>query len=678
MNKNSFFDQTTFDDRTNNIKQSLNELSTSEGKHVYVIDGPLGENRYEYDYKDAIIVLIPNHKISFLNFGPQCEEFELYVDDVLDDLGSISDKYRYRQIIGRQRQWKNYAIYEANVDEDFLFEQFLEDTCLVDAREKRNTELLISLLTGSINDVNRVQSEIPDNVLDKIKQKIVLFDADQTRFIYQKASSKKVRIQGLSGTGKTELLLHKLKELYLDSDDTKIFFTCHNHVLAESLRQRIPSFFNFMRVDAQIEWQKRLWCSNAWGSRSTPSSGLYSYICDHYELTFRPYSDGMDFKRACKLALEELKLVNFDEYGYALDFTLIDESQDFSEDFFELCSLATRTNVYIAGDIFQDIFDTNLDGAVNPEFLLNKCYRTDPRTLMFAHAVGMGLFESQRLEWLKEDLWAACGYKILEDTDQIFSLSREPIRRFDDLDFSREPSVEISTVDTSNYQELAEKILQQIKQIKSENPTVIASDIGVIFVSTAKQSYPIADRLGILVQQELGWDVNKAYESKVKNEQALFISNKNNVKGLEFPFVICVTNQFSNSMSYRNSLYMVLTRSFMKTYFFLSDANEPLLVNQISEGLEHINKYGFMKLKPLRPGEIDAMKRNKEIGFSKHALSLEEVVYQLMDEEAIPELWRPNVSKAVIAIHSAGDSDSFVREEIRSSVIFVMSKQQGL
>lgn len=77
--------------------------------------------------------------------------------------------------------------------------------------------------------------------------------------------NKVVTIQGLSGTGKTELLLHKLKDLYTSEDDTKIFFTCHNIALANTLRERIPTFFNFMKVEKQIEWNKRLWVNRALG-----------------------------------------------------------------------------------------------------------------------------------------------------------------------------------------------------------------------------------------------------------------------------------------------------------------------------------------------------------------------------------------------------------------------------
>ena len=45
------------------------------------------------------------------------------------------------------------------------------------------------------------------------------------------------------------------------------------------------------------------------------------------------------------------------------------------------------------------------------------------------------------------------------------------------------------------------------------------------------------------------WDSNKAYESKHTIKDTLLISNRNNVKGLEYPFVICVTKGFVSKCS---------------------------------------------------------------------------------------------------------------------------------
>ena len=129
---------------------------------------------------------------------------------------------------------------------------------ITDPKYNKWATIIISLCTGSINDIERVKAEVPTTLLDKVKQKIQLFDADQTRFIYQnKGEGKRVKIQGLSGTGKTELLLHKLKELYTNNSKPKIFVTCHNKILADSLSKKIPTFFNLMRVSEQIRSEER-------------------------------------------------------------------------------------------------------------------------------------------------------------------------------------------------------------------------------------------------------------------------------------------------------------------------------------------------------------------------------------------------------------------------------------
>lgn len=92
------------------------------------------------------------------------------------------------------------------------------------------------------------------------------------------------------------MLLHKLKDLYTKDEDTKIFFTCHNIALAKKIRQRIPPFFDFMKVDRQIKWNERLWVTHAWGSHSNENSGLYAYICNFYGITFYKYSNIINYE----------------------------------------------------------------------------------------------------------------------------------------------------------------------------------------------------------------------------------------------------------------------------------------------------------------------------------------------------------------------------------------------
>jgi len=489
---------------------------------------------------------------------------------------------------------------------------------------------LISLLTGSINDIEQVKADVLDNILDKVKQKIVLFDGDQTRFIYQKPENKKVTIQGLSGTGKTELLLHKLKDIYTASKDKKIIFTCHNKILADSLRNRIPDFFNFMKVEEQIRWNERLWCVRAWGSQGNRNSGAYSYICNYYNIPFYRYSYTSDFDNVCKMALNDLNSV-INQTGYAFDYTLIDESQDFPASFFELCSKVTRHTVYIAGDIFQSIFDSRVISEINPDYLLSKCYRTDPRTLMFAHAIGMGLFENPKLRWLEDKEWKACGYIVNKDREgREYTLTREPLRRFKDLEAEGVNSVDIVKTSHEKDEDTEIKIIEIIREITNNHPTVLPDDIGVIFIDSNKNTYLTADRLEQLIPSGFGWTVNKAYEKKESIKGELFVSNRNNVKGLEFPFVICVTENINNSRSYRNALYMMLTRSFIKTYLLTSlDGNEGL-IRSLETGLHTINTGGCLKV--IAPSDDEKKQIRTTIDYEEPSMSYYDSVYKVFDE----------------------------------------------
>jgi len=520
------------------------------------------EQRYVYDYKKALIVMSPKHKIAIVNYEETSSGFTDYIEDILEDIGYIADKYRYKEVLGRPRVWRDSLL---NTDLTLTgindVKSFFDSLKLTDSKDIRKIDLLISLFIGSINDIDRVKADIPQNILDKVKQKIQLFDGDQTRFVYERLEGKKIiTIQGLSGTGKTELLLNKLKDLYISDPKALIYFTCHNKILSDELRRRIPAFFNFMKVEQQIEWEKRLWCTSAWGSAKKPNSGVYSYICDFYDIPFLRYSP-KTFSEVCKIALDELKNKKID---HAFTYMLIDESQDFDENFFMLCELVTEKNVYIAGDVFQSIFDEKISSSIRPDYLLGKCYRTDPKTLMFAHGLGMGLFEETKLRWLEKKDWEDCGYNVNIE-NSMYYLTRESPRRFEDLEDDFE-SIVVKTLDSST---LLDSIVKIIQEIRYEYKTVLPDDIGIIFLDSNNGIYELANRLEVKINRELEWEVNKAYETKEKKENTILISNRNNVKGLEFPFVICISVSIESNLAYRNSLYTMLTRSFIRSFFVI-------------------------------------------------------------------------------------------------------------
>ncbi|MCW3161350.1 DEAD/DEAH box helicase [Chryseobacterium oryctis] len=582
-------------------------LSEDKKSQVYMITSPLGE-KYNYDFEDnAIVVLIPKHKIVFLNLTDNNTEFDYYCDDFVEDLNSISDKYNYKEYIGRPRDWKEKNTIRVNINEFNTIDDFFNLCRIEDKKQQRVSDFLISLLIGSINDISKIGADVPQSLLEKVKKNIILFDGDQTRFIYQDFSNKIVTIQGLSGTGKTELLLHKLKDLYSNDEDSKIFFTCHNIALANTLRERIPAFFNFMKVEKQIEWNKRLWVNRAWGSKGDINSGLYSYICNFYNIPFLRYSPVTNYTRIFSEALKHLEVIADDNFEYAFDYLLIDERQDFPDVFFKVCEKITKKKVFVAGDIFQDIFESLSGKVLDVDVVLNKCYRTDPRTLMFAHSVGLGLFESKKLNWFDDEEWKAFGYILERTNERELHLTREPLRRFEDVDLGEFTSVDIirsTHVDT---------VIDIIKELIKKDENIGPNDISIILLDDDNSIYAYIDTLASKINSEFGWFINRGHENKIKIDNALYISNPNNVKGLEFPFVICITAAIKKTYKYRNILYTMLTRSFIKSYLLLNDKQD---ITVLEQGLKIINEQKYIKT--IEPTETEKNEiKSKLIGFLK-------------------------------------------------------------
>ncbi|QIA77273.1 DEAD/DEAH box helicase [Rodentibacter caecimuris] len=660
--------------------EELNKYSQDENTPIYIINRPLTDRRYSYDIRKAFVILIPKHKLIFVNTGEDSKKFDEFILDFLEDAGSLSDKYNFRENLGRSRTWQGKFTEIVKDLSTTNFSKLLESSSVKgNLMLTWQCEQLLSLLLGSINDVSRIGNSPAEAELDKIKKKIILFDAEQTRFIFQEPDnhSKKIRIQGLSGTGKTELLLHKLKELYTQPDSPKIAFSCHNKVLANSLRERVPDFFDFMRIEQQIKWDEKLFCFHAWGSSFNKFSGLYRYICDFYNIPFMSYSRVNTFDKVCKIALENINILiskeDFQEQErYAFDYILLDESQDFPNEFIELCNLVVRNKLYIAGDIFQSIFDSNILSDEEPDYLLNKCYRTAPKTLMLSHSVGMGLFEDKKIRWLSKEAWEACGYSYSED-ESIYTLRREPLRRFEDIDSCpfQVDFVEFNIHNVSNY------VVEKISDIVAQHPTVKPEDICIVF-PVGNDIYTYADYIERKIIERFNYLVNKAYESKEsKQDNALFLSNRNNVKGLEFAFVICVVPSLSDhkaksNLFDRNSIYMALTRSFVQSFLLLNSGDSYTNRNEkkILDGAKEILQHGYIKGKIPSEQEIAEISEELNALKTKPSVTLSEVLGKLFLEYNTPSSKRATISDMV----EAGVKGKDWTEEDVSRIFLAVSK----
>ena len=175
-------------ERNEKNKLILSEITTYVEEHteniVYVITAPLNK-KYTYAYEaNALVILSPKKKIIFINLGTDNKEFSSYVDDFIEDIGNLSDNYEYKELIGRPREWRQNIITMINSSEISTIDSLFNQNSLVEGKDQRIAELIITLLIGSINDIKAIGIEQPETVLERIRKNILLFDADQTRFIY--------------------------------------------------------------------------------------------------------------------------------------------------------------------------------------------------------------------------------------------------------------------------------------------------------------------------------------------------------------------------------------------------------------------------------------------------------------------------------------------------------------
>lgn len=632
---------------------SLNNYSSTSHKRVYIQRFPVTDTEND-EYHSHFLLMIAGSKLCLIEQS-EGESFDYYAEDVKECISYLFRKYNYRTVLGPFSRIREELI-TTKCEEDLNnLDTLLGSLSLSDELERRHSELLIALCIGSPNEIDRVGNTVPQTYLEKVKHKIQLFDGDQTRFIYQKLNQHVVRIQGLSGTGKTELLLHKIKELYLAKEQYKIFFTCHNKILATTLHDRIEKFFDDMKVNKQIAWEKRLWCTNAWGRSYDSNTGFYSYVCHYYGLPFQSYSYNTSFESLCKKALDSLS--QLPSFVPCLDYVIVDESQDFDDSFFQLCEKVTRKQVYLAGDVFQSIFAQHTEKDYKADFLLGKCYRTAPDTLMFAHALGLGLFEEKRYRWLKDEDWKTCGYNVFKDGNSL-TLSREPINRFDGEDENYESVIFCE----STAERFPKDICSLINSIQEETENrVQPDDIAVIFIDDDKRIFNRANRLDLEIQMTLGWDVNKAYESKTKEPGSLFVSNRFNSKGLEFPYVFCVTDGIKDAYRYRNSIYTMLTRSFIKSYLVICDENSTI-PQTIRQGWTQIQREHRMTI------TIPTQEEQEEIEIqfteAKKALSLRESVELFAKENNFSE----DDKDRLITIMNNAVLDSYDEDQINETI----------
>lgn len=143
------------------------------------------------------------------------------------------------------------------------------------------------------------------------------------------------------------------------------------------------------------------------------------------------------------------------------------------------------------------------------------------------------------------------------------TLKRLPLQRFE----KAEPEKSVELREGTNV----DNVIGIINEIKDKYPNVSPGDIAIIVIDDDKEIYPYMDRLSMVIRERLNWEILRGHEEKKTDPNRLYLTNTNNVKGLEFPFVICVTATILSDPIYRNKIYTMVTRSFITTYLLIRE-----------------------------------------------------------------------------------------------------------
>lgn len=243
------------------------------------------------------------------------------------------------------------------------------------------------------------------------------------------------RIRGLAGSGKTILLTMKAAQYHLAHPDEEILYTYYTKSLHGLILNQIERFYRDFSDNQEPNW-KKIHVMHGWGSDALP--GVYSETC--YRHGFTPQNYGYALSKRTGTESSPFGFVCQELMSNAIikpyyDLTLIDEGQDFPNEFYRLCYRLTKNRRLVwAYDDFQNIFKVKIqdekhtfgnDDNGNPlvsfdtkghplqDIVLHTCYRTPRQILTAAFSLGLGIYNTKVLQRIPYNRnWEALGFKV--------------------------------------------------------------------------------------------------------------------------------------------------------------------------------------------------------------------------------------------------------------------------
>ena len=280
--------------------------------------------------------------------------------------------------------------------------------------------------------------------LKRLENAIATLDHRQNRAVIETVEGVQ-RIRGLAGSGKTIVLVLKAAYLHSQHPDWRIAVTFHTRSLKGQSKRLIHNFC-IEQTGEEPDWTK-IRVVNAWGAPGDEErDGIYFEFCKSAGVEFFDFRaassrfGGSDkaFEGACVTALASAT-----KMPEIYDVVLVDEAQDFSTGFLQLCYAIAKEPkrlVYaydelqsLSGESLpspEDIFGRDMHGAPlvalgddgRRDVILQKCYRNSRPLLVSAHGLGFGIYRqtpADRNTGLVQmfdhpRLWEEIGYNVKE------------------------------------------------------------------------------------------------------------------------------------------------------------------------------------------------------------------------------------------------------------------------
>ena len=283
--------------------------------------------------------------------------------------------------------------------------------------------------------------------LKRLEDSIATLDNMQSKAVIETVDGVQ-RIRGLAGSGKTIVLALKAAYLHSQHPDWRIAVTFNTRSLKGQFRRLINNF-SLEQTNQEPDWDQ-LRIISAWGAPGgSERDGIYYEFCRTHDVEYFDFQSSRQlhgrgdlFSRVCGRALKQSK-----ESKPIYDAILIDEAQDFSPAFLQLCHTLLRPpkRLVYAYDELQNLTEESLpspedifqsaglsmpplepddpgdDGPRN-DIILEKCYRNSRPVLVTAHALGFGIYreptsgsQSGLIQMFdNSQLWTEVGYRVAD------------------------------------------------------------------------------------------------------------------------------------------------------------------------------------------------------------------------------------------------------------------------